>query len=109
MKTLRGLMAAVVVLAGSYAWADAPIVVRCDVPEPICPPPPVCCKDAKICIRVDNDTVCYTEKGLYAFVGLWREAAAKGIENATIRAFNATNVAPPCAPCEKLPNDKPTK
>ena len=107
-----GLAAVVAVLAGICATtsqAGEYRIIRevvaaptCVIPEPPCPPAPLCCEDSKICVRVDNDKVCYTEKGLHAFVGLWREAAVKAIENATVRAFNGTAVAAPCVPCEKV-------
>jgi hypothetical protein len=45
--------------------------------------------------------VCYSEAGLKAFVTLFRDAAAKGVENATVRAFNATKVAPDCVDCDQ--------
>jgi hypothetical protein len=72
----------------------------------ICPPVPCCCEDARICIIEEVPPVCYTEAGLQAFVAIFRGAAAKGVENATVRAFNATKVVPDCIDCDK---DKPKK
>jgi len=66
------------------------------VPQPGCPPVPCCCQDAKVCIAVQTGPVCYTASGVTAFTALFRDAAAQGVENATIRAFNATKVVPAC-------------
>jgi len=60
---------------------------------------PVC--DARIRYPVAErrlDPV-YTPGGVHAFVTLFNEAAARGVENATIRAFNGTMVAPAYADC----------
>ena len=38
----------------------------------------------------------YTCQGTYAFTNLFAAAAARGVENATIRAMNATRVCPTC-------------
>jgi hypothetical protein len=70
-------------------------------PIPICPPVPCCCEDARICIIEEAPPVCYTEAGLNAFVAIFRGAAAQGVENATIRAFNATKVVPDCVKCDE--------
>jgi len=45
---------------------------------------------------VETSKVCYTQAGVRAFVALFREAAAKGVENATVRALNATRTIPDC-------------
>jgi hypothetical protein len=76
----------------------ASVVLSHPVPAPdvICPPVPPCCEDARICIIEDSPPVCYTETGLRAFVTIFRGAAARGVENATIRALNATESVPDC-------------
>jgi hypothetical protein len=71
------------------------------VPQGLCPPAPCCCEDARVCVVEQSKTVCYTEAGLRAFAAVFRDAAAQGVENATIRAFNATKVAPNCGDCTK--------
>ena len=83
---------------GVNANATTPQPVPADI---ICPPVPCCCEDARVCVIEEVAPVCYTEAGLKAFVTLFRDAAAKGVENATIRAFNATKVAPDCVDCDQ--------
>ncbi|MEO8494924.1 MAG: hypothetical protein ABI614_07630 [Planctomycetota bacterium] len=61
-----------------------------------CAQAPRCCQDARICIRANNAPACFSEAGVRAFMTLFSAAAEKGVENATIRAFNATSVAAPC-------------
>jgi len=56
--------------------------------------------DARICVQEQASRACYTEAGLHAFVALFKEAAAIGVENATIRAMNATKVVADCVPCD---------
>jgi hypothetical protein len=74
------------------------------VVEVACPPVPCCCEDARVCIQVEISKACYTEAGVRAFVSIFQEAAIKGVENATVRAFNSTKVVPDCVPCK--PEDK---
>ncbi len=40
----------------------------------------------------------YERGGVHSFISIFEAAAARGIENATIRAFNSTNVCPTCRP-----------
>jgi hypothetical protein len=75
-----------------------PVPVPVPVVEVPCPPVPCCCQDARICVSAELSRVCYTEAGVRAFITLFQEAAVKGVENATIRAFNATKVVPDCVP-----------
>jgi hypothetical protein len=49
---------------------------------------------------VEVSKTCYTEAGVKAFVSIFREAAIRGVENATVRAFNATKVVPDCIPSD---------
>lgn len=74
---------------------------RCDHHDShqCCPSSAPCCHDARICIRAGNAPGCYSEAGVRAFMTLFRAAAEKGVENAAIRAFNATTVAKPCEVC----------
>lgn len=57
---------------------------------------PPCCQDANICFRPDAKRECYTPGGVASFMSIWQAAVAKGVENAAIRAFNATQAEPPC-------------
>lgn len=68
-------------------------------------PPARPCRDATICVR-PTSRPCYTPEGVNAFVALFRDAAEKGVENAAIRAFNSTRVAP-AAPQAGPPASRP--
>ncbi len=86
----------------SKAQPTASVVVAQPVPAGCgCPPVPCCCEDATICIIEESPPVCYTENGLRAFAAIFRGAATRGVENATIRAFNSTKVVPDCVDCDK--------
>ena len=55
------------------------------------------CQDARICISV-RSRPCFTDQGLQAFAALFATAAERGVENAMVRALNATQVTPPGVP-----------
>jgi len=71
-----------------------------------CPPAPRCCRDAVVCVRIVKPQVCYTPEGVHAFLAVFKAAAEKGVENATVRAFNSSRVAPPCKPGEDCDKKK---
>lgn len=50
------------------------------------------CHDASLTICVDLARPCYTEQGLKSFAALFSAAAERGVENASIRAFNQVKV-----------------
>lgn len=68
-----------------------------------------CCNQKDACIRytvsvrqrIDNS---YTADGVTSFIAIFNAAAARGVENATVRAFNATKACPECKDC---PEEKP--
>lgn len=60
-----------------------------------------CCNDARVSISIRTARPCFTENGVRAFMTLFQAAAEKGVENATIRAFNGTNAKADCQDCEK--------
>jgi hypothetical protein len=95
-------VALAVAIALTATWTTGAMAIQ---PHPIpaieCPPSPCCCVDATVCVVEEVAPVCYTEAGVRAFVTLFRDAAAKGVENATVRAFNATKVAPDCIDCDE--------
>ncbi len=66
-----------------------------------CPNVPCCPTDASVIVIVEQPAAVYSEAGLRAFASIFSSAATKGVENATIRAFNATKVCPPCKPCDE--------
>lgn len=77
----------------------------CRVYAPRDCPPTACTEvgDACVIVRmpsIDSRNPSFTAKGVYAFSELFTAATARGIENATVRAMNATKVCPipPCDP-----------
>lgn len=66
-----------------------------------CPEVPACGKqDACAILRVpsiDQPPPSLTSNGAHAFASIFAAAAARGVENALIRAMNATQVCPACA------------
>lgn len=69
-------------------------------PSPNCPAVAACeSKDAVIYLRLpalQNTNQSYTANGVFAFNSLISGAVARGFENATIRAMNATKACPDC-------------
>ena len=67
-----------------------------------CPPVKKCDKqDACVTLRImplDDSHPALTYKGTHAFLNIFGAAAARGVENATIRAMNAAKVCPSCDP-----------
>jgi len=66
-----------------------------------CAKPAPCKRDASTCVLIDNTRPTYTAQGVHAFLSLFRVAAEKGVENATIRALNGAKVGPACTDCEQ--------
>ncbi len=62
-----------------------------------CPDVRPCGRHAGTCSRLPQHPW-FTEAGLQSFMAVFTHAATQGVENATIRAFNSSQVAPPCEP-----------
>lgn len=86
----------------------------CQWESPACPDAPYCANN-DACLQhllpppKTNDPG-YERSGVHAFISIFEAAAARGIENAAIRAFNSTNVCPTCRPQPRPPDpcDQPT-
>ncbi len=107
MKT--GLITAVITLAATWQTANAQ-----PQPQPQ-PEKKDCCQEYRLenCPQVKpcrNNDACvivklppisrqdaaFTYNGTHSFLQIFSNAAARGVENATIRAMNATKVCPTC-------------
>lgn len=91
----------VVLSSGASACDKKPVPVPMPCGSCECPPVPCCPQDSCAAIVVGEPAAVYTEAGLRTFAAIFSAAATKGVENATVRAFNATKACPPCDPCEK--------
>lgn len=81
----------------------------CDVRDLPCQPDDACV--LKRLPPVEDVPSSYAPGGVNAFINVFSAAVARGVENATIRAFNSTQVCPSyqhCPPCECLPCQQQT-
>ena len=84
----------------------------CEIGKPSagCPDVP-CREDLDACIYLAVPSVrpsdpTYSAGGVFAFDSIFSSAAARGVENATIRAMNATKACPDAKDCSKKDCDK---
>jgi hypothetical protein len=72
-----------------------------------CPDVP-CCKQEDACIVINvpgprPKDGAFTANGVSSFIAIFNSAATRGVENATIRAFNSTRACPQCKDCSDDP------